>query len=53
MTDTQKYREMIRLYQLPYGEREALELARELMTADLPASKMKDVERIYFACGGK
>lgn len=53
MTDAQKYREMIRLYQLSYCEKEALELARELMTSNLPASKMKDVEHIYYACGGK
>lgn len=52
-SDLAKYREMIRLYQLSYCEKEALELARELMTSDLPTSKMKDVERIYFACGGK
>lgn len=53
MTDAQKYREMIRLYQLSYCEKEALELARELMTSDLPASKMKDVEHVYYSCGGK
>jgi len=45
-----KYREMIRLYQLPGHERDALELARELMTKDLSASKMNDVEHVYFSC---
>lgn len=49
----QKYKQMIRCYQLSYGELEALELARDLMTSDLSASKMKDVEYIYYACGGK
>lgn len=52
-TAAAKYREMIRLYQLPYHEKDALELARELMTENLPASKMKDVEHVYFACGGR
>jgi hypothetical protein len=47
-----KYKEMIRLYQLSYEEKSALELARELMTANLSSSKMKDVEHIYYACGG-
>jgi hypothetical protein len=53
MTTQQKYHEMVRLYQGSGTEREALILARELMTADLSPSKMKDVEHIYFACGGK
>ena len=53
MTVNQMYKEMIRLYQLSYRESQALELARELMTANLPKAKMKDVEHIYFACGGK
>ena len=53
MTDIQKYHEMIRLYQLPYGEKEALELARELMTSNLSTARMKDVEHTYYACGGK
>lgn len=52
-TNQAKYREMIRLYQLAGHERDALELARELMTEDLSASKMKDVEHVYAACGGK
>jgi len=52
-TATQKYRRMMKLYQQPYAEKEALELARELMTADLPTNKMKDVEHIYFMTGGK
>jgi hypothetical protein len=48
-----KYRQMVQLYQLPYGESQALELARELMTSDLPSKIMKDVEHVYFSCGGK
>jgi hypothetical protein len=47
------YKEMIRLYHLPYHEADALAIARELMTSDLSAKKMKDVEHVYFSCGGK
>jgi len=53
MSNTKKYHEMIRLYQTSCNEREALELARELMTSTLPRSRMKDVEHVYFMCGGK